>query len=135
MALRAAAARGVDVKVLLPGFTDSWLAFHAGRSFYEELLEAGVKLYEYQGGVFHAKTAVVDGVWSTIGSSNVDWRSFCYNDEVNAIVVGATFGTEMERIFDKDLAESTEVTRERWVARDSYARMSEFTARWFEQQL
>jgi cardiolipin synthase len=135
MALKAAAARGVDVKVLLPGFTDSWLAFHAGRSFYEELLEAGVKLYEYQGGVFHAKTAVVDGVWSTIGSSNVDWRSFCYNDEVNAVVVGATFGTEMERIFANDLAEATEVTRERWAARDAYARMSEFTARWFEQQL
>ena len=135
MALKAAAARGVDVKVLLPGFTDSWLAFHAGRSFYDELLEAGVKLYEYQGGVFHAKTAVVDGVWSTIGSSNVDWRSFCFNNEVNAIVVGAAFGTEMERIFDNDLAEATEVTRERWGARDAYARMSEFTARWFEQQL
>ena len=134
-ALKAAAARGVDVKVLLPGFTDSWLAFHAGRSFYDELLEAGVKLYEYQGGVFHAKTAVVDGVWSTIGSSNVDWRSFCYNDEVNAVVVGAAFGTEMERIFTQDLAEAAEVTRERWAQRDAYARMSEFTARWFEQQL
>jgi len=135
MALRAAAARGVDVKVLLPGFTDSWLAFHAGRSFYDELLEAGVKLYEYQGGVFHAKTAVVDGVWSTIGSSNVDWRSFCYNDEVNAVVVGSGFAAEMERVFDNDLREATEVTRERWAGRDAYARMSEFTARWFEQQL
>jgi cardiolipin synthase len=135
MALKAAAARGVDVKVLLPGFTDSWLAFHAGRSFYEELLEAGVKLYEYQGGVFHAKTAVVDGVWSTIGSSNVDWRSFCYNDEVNAVVVGQGFAAEMERVFDSDLREAAEVTRERWAGRDAYARMSEYTARWFEQQL
>ena len=135
LALKAAAARGVDVKVLLPGFTDSWLAFHAGRSFYEELLAGGVKLYEYQGGVFHAKTAVVDGVWSTIGSSNIDWRSFCYNDEVNAIVVGAAFGADMEKVFARDLADATEITSERWAARDAYARMSEFTARWFEQQL
>lgn len=135
MALKAAVARGVDVRVLLPGFTDSWLAFHAGRSFYDELLDGGVKLYEYQGGVLHAKTAVVDGVWSTIGSSNVDWRSFCHNDEVNAVVVGAAFGAEMERIFADDLREATEVTRERWESRDAYQRLSEFTARWFEQQL
>jgi cardiolipin synthase len=135
LALKAAAARGVDVKVLLPGFTDSWLAFHAGRSFYDELLAGGVRLYEYQGGVFHAKTAVIDGVWSTIGSSNIDWRSFFYNDEVNAVVVGASFGAEMERIFQQDLADATEVTRERWAQRDAYARFAEFTARWFEQQL
>ena len=135
MALKAAVARGVDVRILLPGFTDSWLAFHAGRSFYDELLEAGVRIYEYQGGVFHAKTVVVDGVWSTIGSSNLDWRSFAFNDEVNAVVVGAQFGAEMERIFAKDLGDATEVTRERWAQRDAYARMSEFTARWFEQQL
>ena len=135
MALKAAAARGVDVKLLLPGFTDSWLAFHAGRSFYDELLAGGVRIYEYQGAVLHAKTAVIDGVWSTIGSSNVDWRSFCYNDEVNAVIVGAAFGSEMERIFARDLTEAKEVTREQWDARDVYARFSETTARWFEQQL
>ena len=135
LALKAAAARGVDVRILLPGFTDSWLAFHAGRSFYDELLEAGVRIYEYQGAVMHAKTVVIDGVWSTIGSSNVDWRSFYLNDEVNAVVVSAGFGAEMARIFAKDLGEATEVTRERWAARDAYARLSETTARWFEQQL
>jgi cardiolipin synthase len=135
LALKAAVARGVDVKLLLPGFTDSWLAFHAGRSFYDELLDGGVKIYEYTDRVLHAKTVVVDGVWSTIGSSNVDWRSFCYNDEVNAVVVGSVFGAEMERIFERDLQASRQVTRESWDARDAYARVSEVTARWFEQQL
>jgi cardiolipin synthase len=134
-ALKAAAARGVDVRLLLPAFTDSWLAFHAGRSYYDELLAAGVHIHEYHGGVMHAKTLVVDGVWSTIGSANVDWRSFVYNDEVNAVVVGRAFGDEMERIFASDLAKSAEVTRERWAARSASSRLSEATARWFESQL
>jgi cardiolipin synthase len=134
-ALKAAAARGVDVRLLLPAFTDSWLAFHAGRSYYDELLAAGVHIHEYRGGVMHAKTLVVDGVWSTIGSANVDWRSFVYNDEVSAVVVGRAFGDEMERIFANDLAKSAEVTRERWSARSASSRLSEATARWFESQL
>jgi cardiolipin synthase len=83
----------------------------------------------------HAKTLVVDGVWSTIGSANVDWRSFVYNDEVSAVVVGRAFGDEMERIFANDLAKSAEVTRERWSARSASSRLSEATARWFESQL
>lgn len=134
-ALKSAAARGVDVRLLLPAFTDSWLAFHAGRSYYDELLEAGVSIHEYRGGVLHAKTVVVDGVWSTIGTSNVDWRSFVYNDEVNAVIVGRAFGDEMERIFAADLARSAEVTRDRWAARSAANRFSEATARWFESQL
>ncbi len=74
-ALEAAARRGVDVQVIVPGRSTSDAAVAAGRSKYGDLLEAGVKLHEYQGRVLHAKTAVIDGAWSAVGSSNLDWRS------------------------------------------------------------
>ncbi|MEO7335353.1 MAG: phospholipase D-like domain-containing protein, partial [Caldimonas sp.] len=83
-ALIGAVSRGVDVKMVLPSTTDSWLVFHAGRAHYDELLRGGVKLYERRDALLHAKTALIDGVWSTIGSTNLDWRSFLHNQEVNA---------------------------------------------------
>jgi cardiolipin synthase len=79
-ALTDAAVRGVDVRLILPSKTDSWLVFFAGRSFYDELLRSGVKIYERRDVLLHSKTAVIDGVWSTVGSTNLDWRSFLYND-------------------------------------------------------
>ncbi len=94
-ALKRAVARGVDVRLLLPHKTDSALVFHASRSFFTELLESGVAIYEQQDAVLHAKTALIDGVWSTIGSTNLDWRSFVYNQEINAVVLGQAFGTQM----------------------------------------
>src|SRR6185369_10469488 len=103
-ALTAAAARGVDVRVILPGSTDSWLVFHAGRSYYEQLLRGGVKLYERRGAMLHSKTALIDGVWSTVGSTNLDWRSFLHNDEVNAVILGQGFGAQMQAMFDADIA-------------------------------
>ena len=91
-ALGAAAQRGVDVVLILPSQTDSWLVFQAGRSFYTQLLRAGVKIYERRGAILHSKTALVDGVWATVGSTNLDWRSFLHNHELNAVVLGAEFG-------------------------------------------
>ncbi|HXN15345.1 MAG TPA: phospholipase D-like domain-containing protein [Usitatibacter sp.] len=128
-ALKDAARRGVDVSLILPSRTDSWLAFHAGRSFYEELLEAGVKIYERKTRLLHAKTACVDGVWSTVGSTNLDWRSLVHNYELNAIVLGPEFGTQMEASFAKDLANSQRVTLELWHARSISDRVREATAR------
>jgi cardiolipin synthase A/B len=90
-ALTGAARRGVKVKLVLPSYTDSAAIFHLGRSHYTRLLKAGVEIHERQGAVMHAKTAVIDGVWSTIGSSNLDWRSFLHNDEINAVVLGGEF--------------------------------------------
>ena len=75
-ALKDAVGRGVDVRLILPSNTDSWLVFYTGRSYYGELLGAGVKIYERRDALLHAKTALIDGVWSTIGSTNLDWRSF-----------------------------------------------------------
>jgi cardiolipin synthase len=128
-ALSQAAARGVDVALVLPSYTDFWAVFHAGRSHYEDLLKAGVKIYERQDALLHAKTAVVDGVWSTVGSSNLDWRSFLHNTEVNAIVLGPKFGDQMEAMFKRDIAASTPITREAWEQRPLSVRMKEWAAR------
>jgi len=128
-ALKDAASRGVDVKLILPSKTDSWLVFFAGRSFYEELLRSGVKLYERRDVLLHSKTAVIDGVWSTIGSTNLDWRSFLHNDEVNAVVLGQEFGAQMQAMFEVDLAASNPITLEQWNDRSIGMRMKEMTAR------
>src|SRR5690606_3473421 len=109
--LMNAARRGVDVVLVLPGFSDSSLVFHAGRSHYEDLLEAGVKIYERRDALLHAKTVVVDGVWSTVGSSNMDWRSFALNHEINAVILGEEFGAQMQALFREDVAASRRIDR------------------------
>ena len=98
--------RGVDVKIILPGTTDSSLTQYAGEYFYSELLKSGVKLYRRQNVLLHAKTLVIDGVWSTVGSTNMDFWSFSTNDEVNAVILSREFAMEMEKMFAVDLAES-----------------------------
>lgn len=128
-ALKDAARRGVDVKLILPSSTDSSLVFHAGRSYYSELLRTGVQIYERRDALLHAKTAVIDGVWSTIGSTNLDWRSFLHNDELNAVILGADFGAQMEALFEKDLAVSERVTAEEWRRRSLWTRLKEYGAR------
>ena len=115
--LKRAAARGVEVKLILPGRTDSALVFHAGRSHYEELLRGGIRIFERQDALLHAKTALIDGVWSTVGSTNLDWRSFLHNQEVNAVVLGAEFGALMRASFEQDLARSNPVTLDQWEQR------------------
>lgn len=133
--LSAAARRGVDVVLVLPGFSDSSLVFHAGRSHYADLLDAGVKLYERRDALLHAKTAVVDGVWSTVGSSNMDWRSFALNYEINAVVLGPEFATEMEALFQRDVADSVPITPEAWRQRGVDDRFMETFSRMFERWL
>ena len=96
--------------MILPSATDSWLVFHAGRAHYDRLLEGGVKLYERQDVLLHAKTALIDGVWSTVGSTNLDWRSFLHNQEVNVVVLGPEFGRRMRASFERDLAASRQIT-------------------------
>ncbi len=128
-ALKEAAGRGVDVKLILPGFSDFWAVWYAGRSHYEDLLAAGVKIYERKDRLLHAKTAVVDGVWSTVGSSNFDWRSFVHNHELNAVILGADFAREMEAMFERDLAVAEPLTVEAWRKRSIADRAKELSAR------
>jgi cardiolipin synthase A/B len=134
-ALTRAARRGVDVTLVLPSYTDFWAVFHAGRSHYTELLDAGVKVYERQKTLLHAKTVVVDGVWSTVGSSNMDWRSFVHNQELNAVVLGMGFGKQMEAMFEQDLGESVRIDADAWRSRPISVRMKEWAARAWEYWL
>jgi cardiolipin synthase len=128
-ALKEAVARGVDTRLLLPDKTDSSLVYYASRSFYDELLSAGVKIYERQDALLHAKTAVIDGVWSTVGSTNLDWRSFVHNQEINAVILGQYFGAQMQAMFEKDLVASKPITLEAWRQRSIGARIKEKAAR------
>ncbi|WP_405229286.1 phospholipase D-like domain-containing protein [Lentisalinibacter sediminis] len=128
-ALTDAAQRGVKVRLVLPSHTDSAAIFHLGRSYYTTLLKAGVEIHERQGAVMHAKTAVIDGVWSTIGSSNLDWRSFLHNDEINAVVLGGKFARQMNAMFAEDLAESEQIVLAEWRRRSLWLRIKERFAR------
>jgi cardiolipin synthase len=134
-ALGAAAQRGVDVKLVLPSFSDFWPVLYAGRSHYDELLRSGVKIFERQQALLHAKTVVIDGVWSTVGSSNMDPRSFAHNDEINAVVLGAEFARQMTAMFERDLSLSAPITLDSWRSRPVSSRMKEFVARWWRYWL
>jgi cardiolipin synthase len=127
--VKDAARRGVDVKIILPERTDGWVVFNAGRSFYEDMLQAGVKIYERKARLLHAKTAVIDGVWSTVGSSNLDWRSLMSNEELNAVILSPDFAGRMNAMFDHDLADSVEITVEKWHSRSIADRLREMYAR------
>jgi len=127
--LTDAAARGVDVRLVLPSHSDSEVVFQAGRSHYAGLLESGVRLYEREGALLHSKTAVIDGVWSTVGSTNLDWRSFLDNDEINAVIIGREFGQKMQAMFAKDIETSREIDLESWSRRPLSFRFKEWMAR------
>ncbi|MDO8294582.1 MAG: cardiolipin synthase [Gallionella sp.] len=127
--LTDAARRGVDVKLILPSQSDSAVVFHAGRSHYAGLLEGGIKIYERRGALLHSKSAVIDGVWSTVGSTNLDWRSFLDNDEVNAVIIGREFGQHMQAMFAEDLNASQSIDREYWERRPLLFRLKEWMAR------
>lgn len=128
-ALKGAARRGVDVKIILPSVTDSGMVSNASHSFYAPMLKAGIKVYELKTSVLHAKTAVMDGSWSTVGSTNLDMRSFLHNKEVNVVVMGNDFGREMERAFHDDLLDSNEISPEQWQHRPFSKRIKEWFAR------
>jgi cardiolipin synthase A/B len=102
--------RGVDVRVLtVSGKTDVKTTWYAGRSYYEKLLEGGVRIYEFSPTMMHAKSMVVDGMWSYVGSMNFDNRSIAFNDESNLLVLDGTVGAQMDSIFLDDLKYSEEM--------------------------
>ena len=128
-ALEAAAHRGVDVRLILPSHSDTAVVVEVGRSYYEELLDAGVRIFEREDRLLHAKTATVDGAWSTVGSTNLDYRSLSHNDELNVVVLGPDFAVRMEDAFAGDAAHSREITREAWHHRSLSERLHEWIAR------
>lgn len=125
-ALKRAADRGVDVRLLLPGFSDVEVVRHAGRALWGGLLRHGVKIYEWQRSILHAKTAVIDGVWSTIGTFNLDYRSLLWNLEINVAILDEAFAAGMERAFEADLAESCQVDPQVFFMRSIGERLLEY---------
>lgn len=128
-ALIDAADRGVDVRLIFPRRTDNGLTVPATRSYYSELLENGVRIFEYRRTHLHAKTALIDNNWSTVGSSNLDTLSYLYNDELNAIILDEEFNALLADSFKDDMSESDEITAEQWAQRGLWPRTKELVAR------
>jgi cardiolipin synthase len=125
-ALCAAAKRGVDVRIVVPGpHIDKGFVRVAGRAAYDELLEAGVRLFEFQPTMLHAKTLCVDGVWSSVGTVNFDNRSFQLHDEVTLCVWDERFAAELHEAFERDLERAEEFERGRWNGRGPVQRTME----------
>ncbi len=128
-ALADAARRGVDVRLVLPAWTDMPFALEAGQAAYDDLLEAGVQIFEMRRAVLHSKLVVVDGAWSAIGSSNLDRRSIALNDEVDAIILGRGTASATEAVLAEDMAGATSLTLAGWRARSLVQRAREWRAR------
>ena len=133
--LTEAARRGVRVVVLLPGAIDNNIVRHASRSKFGELLRAGIEIYEYQAGLLHAKTMTIDGVWATIGSTNLDSRSFALNEELNAVVYDKAVAGQLEKVFVEDLTYSRRIDYERWQRRGVVDRLLELLSLPIREQL
>ncbi len=115
--LEDAVARGVEVILLLPGKSDVSAALYSARAYFSRLLKAGVAIYTYNGEILHAKTSVFDGLWSVIGSANLDFQSLRRNDEGNVGIVDEAFGKEMCTLFGEDLRNSERVELKTWQQR------------------
>lgn len=123
--LTAASKRSARVVLLLPGAIDNNIVRHASRAGFGELFEAGIEIYEYQAGLLHAKTMVIDGMWATIGSANLDTRSFALNDEVNLVVYDTDVARRLEKDFADDLVFSRKVDPQTWRDRSAFDRLLE----------
>jgi cardiolipin synthase len=134
-ALRIAALSGLSVKLLVPGIADSRLVNAASKSYYEDLLCAGVDIYMYQKGFVHAKTLVADGILSIIGTANMDLRSFELNFEVNVILYDRKFSEQLRAVFFKDLEDAEKIDKDTWCQRPAYKQLPERIARLFSHVL
>jgi cardiolipin synthase len=127
--LTEAAGRGVDVRILTTSDeTDVKLTWMAGRAHYEELLGGGVRVYEYQPTMMHAKTLVADGQWSSIGTLNFDNRSLVFNDESILVSLNPELGAQLDSIFMKDLEFATEMRLETFRQRSWFSKVKEWGA-------
>lgn len=134
-AMVVAALSGIKIVLLVPGKSDSSLVAAAGRSYYAELMRAGVEIYEYQKGFIHAKTMVTDQVLSVIGTANMDNRSFELNFEVNSVIYDRETAVEMTRTFNNDLQDAVRINRSDWEKRPLYKQLPEKLSRLFSPLL
>ncbi|MEO8084557.1 MAG: phospholipase D-like domain-containing protein [Ardenticatenales bacterium] len=124
-ALKRAANRGVDVRILVPWQSDALLADWLSRHLYDECLRSGIRLFLYEDAMIHAKTAVIDGLWTMVGTANMDRLSLAGNYECNVEVFDADLGSHMDRLFTLDLANARELTLLEWRGRSMAARGAE----------
>lgn len=134
-ALTTAALSGVDVRILLPDKSDAHIPKWGTDSYIMELMEAGVKIYFYQAGFTHSKVIIADGIFSTVGTANVDFRSLETNFEVNAMIYDEEMAAELTRYFIEDLSHSWEVTPQEWANRPWHQKAKESFARIFSPLL
>lgn len=135
MAIKTAALSGIDVKLIIPARPDHKIVFWATMSYVEELLEAGVKVYQYEKGFVHAKVLIVDGVVASLGTANMDLRSFFYNFEVNALIYDKETVTRLKADFSEDLRHCREVTLAEMYGRPLRRKLIESSARLFSPLL
>ena len=133
--LLAARKRGVQIEVITPGTIDANVVRRASRARWDELIEAGVEFYEYQPSLFHCKVMIVDDIWTSVGSTNFDNRSFRLNDEANLNVYDADFAREQIETFAQDKERSRRVTFEEWKNRPWNERAKERVAAILRSQL
>jgi cardiolipin synthase len=125
VALKSAARSGIEIEIMVPRIGDSWAARYASRSYFEEILESGIKIFWYCKGMLHAKTMVVDNLFSTIGTSNMDYRSFDINFEINALIYDKDTAQDLNDQFDRDLEDCTPIDREEWFNRSKIYKFKE----------
>jgi cardiolipin synthase len=125
-ALTAAARRGVDVRLLIPAKSNHIVSDWISRGYFGQLLNAGVKVLRYRDAMVHAKTATIDGTWSTVGTANIDRLSLTGNYEINVEIIDPGLAGSLEEIFRIDESNCLELTRAEWEARDIYRRFTEF---------
>ena len=131
-----AVKRGVAVEVLVPGKKmDSAIVRGASRHRWGALLECGVRIFEFEPTMYHCKTMIIDGLWTSVGSANFDNRSFRINDEANLNIMDQDFAVEETRAFDQDLTRAREVTHAEWLARPAWQRATDASAALFRSQL
>ena len=123
--LKAAARRGVDVRLLVPGKSNHIVTDWISRGYYFQMLDAGIRIFRFSDSMVHAKTATIDGNWSTIGTANIDRLSLTGNYEINVEVIDADLAGLMEQVFVTDLSNTRELTMHEWESRDIYRRFTE----------
>jgi len=135
LALRAASLSGIEIKILLPDQNDSYFTNWGSRSYLSELLEAGIEVYFYTKGFTHSKLMMVDDVFCTVGTSNMDVRSFDQNFEVNALIYDTLTTSKLKKAFFEDLKHSYSLTMEKHKSRSTYDKLRESVARLFSPVL
>jgi cardiolipin synthase len=130
-----AARRDVQVSFLVPAVSDHPFVRHAGRRQFGRLLEAGIQIHEYTAALLHAKTMVIDGIWATVGSTNLDHRSFKLNDELNVVTYDVEIARQLEQVFADDLRYARQIDLESWRRRGVRGRLFELLAIPFESAL